>query len=274
MKHIVSLSGGKDSTLMLLLMLEKGMPVDEIIYLDPGIEWQVIKEYLDKIEEYTGRKITRLKGDKSFDDFFFASKVKGEKVGTINAFPIRGKCDMNKVKMKTWWGYLKKQKDFVTYIGIAFNEPKRYKKVKTGYGKRGLQVEMPLFEWKIREIEVLGMLKERGMYCNFYDHYGRGGCYICPNLRVADLRIMRKHYPYEWGKILYYGEQAEKNAPAQRFAEFKMGYTISYLEELFRCEDEGLPPPKKEPWKLHPEYVSPVVVTMAEAMKNKDFWKD
>ena len=30
--HVVSLSGGKDSTAMLLMMLEKGMPVDDILF--------------------------------------------------------------------------------------------------------------------------------------------------------------------------------------------------------------------------------------------------
>ena len=34
MKHIVSFSGGKDSTAMLLRMLEENMQVDEIIFCD------------------------------------------------------------------------------------------------------------------------------------------------------------------------------------------------------------------------------------------------
>ena len=35
--HVVSLSGGKDSTAMLLMMLEKGMPVDDILFCDTGL---------------------------------------------------------------------------------------------------------------------------------------------------------------------------------------------------------------------------------------------
>lgn len=34
MKHIVSFSGGKDSTAMLLRMLEENMQVDEILFCD------------------------------------------------------------------------------------------------------------------------------------------------------------------------------------------------------------------------------------------------
>jgi len=33
--HAVSLSGGKDSTAMLLLMIERGMPVDAVLTADP-----------------------------------------------------------------------------------------------------------------------------------------------------------------------------------------------------------------------------------------------
>ena len=39
MKHIVSFSGGKDSTAMLLMMLEKGMKVDYIVFVDTGKEF-------------------------------------------------------------------------------------------------------------------------------------------------------------------------------------------------------------------------------------------
>lgn len=37
--HVVSFSGGKDSTAMLLWMLELGMTVDEIIFCDTGVEF-------------------------------------------------------------------------------------------------------------------------------------------------------------------------------------------------------------------------------------------
>ena len=37
--HIVSLSGGKDSTAMLLRMLEEGWQVDLILFCDTGLEF-------------------------------------------------------------------------------------------------------------------------------------------------------------------------------------------------------------------------------------------
>lgn len=67
MKHIVQLSGGKDSTAMLLMMLERGMPVDEIIFCDTGMEFPELYKHIDAVEKFIGRKITRLKAEHSFE---------------------------------------------------------------------------------------------------------------------------------------------------------------------------------------------------------------
>jgi len=39
MKHVVSWSGGKDSTAMLLSMIKRGMPIDQIVQMDTGKEF-------------------------------------------------------------------------------------------------------------------------------------------------------------------------------------------------------------------------------------------
>ena len=73
MKHIVNFSGGKDSTAMLLKMIEKGMQIDDIIYCEImatstlGAEYPEMYEYLDKVDKYLlqtiGKKITKKKGN-------------------------------------------------------------------------------------------------------------------------------------------------------------------------------------------------------------------
>ena len=42
-KHICSLSGGKDSTAMLLLLIEKNYPLDEVVFL---IQVGNLKQYM------------------------------------------------------------------------------------------------------------------------------------------------------------------------------------------------------------------------------------
>ncbi len=44
--HIVSLSGGKDSTAMLILMVEKGLPIDMVLTADTGMEFPEMEGHL------------------------------------------------------------------------------------------------------------------------------------------------------------------------------------------------------------------------------------
>ena len=55
-KYIVSLSGGKDSTAMLLRLLEENRPVDLILYCDTGLEFPQMYDHLNQLEAYTGRE--------------------------------------------------------------------------------------------------------------------------------------------------------------------------------------------------------------------------
>ena len=54
-KHIVSFSGGKDSTAMLLKMIENNMLIDDIIFLDTTVEFPEMYEHISKVEKYIGR---------------------------------------------------------------------------------------------------------------------------------------------------------------------------------------------------------------------------
>ncbi len=232
MKHIVSFSGGKDSTLMLLMMLEKGLPIDDIIFADTGMEFQELYDYIERIEGVIGRKVNRLKPKKTWDDLFFAKKKKGNNIGQIYAFPMTMACNMTaKLKLTTIDRYYRSiGEDYTVYIGIARNEPDRYKRLKANE-------RAPLYEWGIDENFVIQELKRRGLHNPLYDTFDRLGCYTCPNINLKELRLMRKRYPAEYAKLMWYGEQAEKHATSRRFAEYKPGWTMAELEHRFQFED-------------------------------------
>ena len=54
--HAVSLSGGKDSSAMLLLMIERGMPIDMVLSADTGMEFPEMYEHLAKLDEHLFRE--------------------------------------------------------------------------------------------------------------------------------------------------------------------------------------------------------------------------
>ena len=77
--NIVSFSGGKDSTAMLLRMIDEGMQIDEIIFCDTGIEFPGLYKHIDKVEKDIGRKITRLKSEDDFEYLLSRKPVQREK---------------------------------------------------------------------------------------------------------------------------------------------------------------------------------------------------
>ena len=73
--HAVSFSGGKDSTYMLLRMIEKGLPVDAVLYADTGMEFPEMYDHIARIDTHLfqqrGIHITRLKHPKGFEYLMF-----------------------------------------------------------------------------------------------------------------------------------------------------------------------------------------------------------
>ena len=66
--YIAKLSGGKDSTAMVDLLLRNNYPLDYILFCDTLAEFGAMYEYLDKLDAYFkkayGKSITRTKPKK------------------------------------------------------------------------------------------------------------------------------------------------------------------------------------------------------------------
>ena len=63
-KYVASVSFGKDSLAMVLYILETGMPLDEVLFYDTGMEFDAIynnRDRLKKILDRHGVKFTGLK---------------------------------------------------------------------------------------------------------------------------------------------------------------------------------------------------------------------
>ena len=70
----ISFSGGKDSTALVLRMIELGDHIDEVVYCDTYKEFPSMYEHVNKIKEIVenkGIKFTTLKAPKSFDYWMF-----------------------------------------------------------------------------------------------------------------------------------------------------------------------------------------------------------
>lgn len=225
MKHIVSFSGGKDSTAMLLRMLEEDMQIDDIIFCDVGKDFPDMLEHVEKVKKYIKEKynksITVLRADKSFDYYMFEhEKTRGKN---------RGKKGYGWATMRARWcttllknniinDYLKRYKNegYIEYIGIAVDESKRIKDKK-----------YPLVEWGMTEKDCLQYCYDRGFDWNgLYEHFDRVSCWCCPMKNLKELKILYQYYPNLWEEL--------RNMDIRAYNRFKKDYSVSDLEEKFK----------------------------------------
>lgn len=61
MQNVISLSGGKDSTALLLMMLEYNEPIHSVVWFDTGWEFPEMYTHLGLLEKYVGFEFVRLK---------------------------------------------------------------------------------------------------------------------------------------------------------------------------------------------------------------------
>lgn len=149
MKYIASVSFGKDSLAMLLLLIEKQYRLDEVIFYDTGVEFQAIYDTRDKIKELlenTGVKYTELRPKEPFLYKMLEKKVH-KRNGTIQyGYGVCGGiCRWGtSEKNNTISKYLKSQygQKYKEYIGIASDESKRIDK------ERNEHKLLPLVDWR------------------------------------------------------------------------------------------------------------------------------
>ena len=233
MKHVVSFSGGKDSTAMLLMMIEKGMPIDEIIFCDTGKEFPAMYDHIEKVENYIGRKITILKSNRSFDynlGNYHVHKLNGNiQIGKgWPDFKVRWcTCDLKRDIMNK---YLKNTV-YTLYIGIAADEPKR---IHNGKDKRSILY--PLVDFGVTEKQALAYCYSKGFdWDGLYKKFVRVSCYCCPLQRLGELKTIYFEFPELWEDM--------RKLDKLSFRKFRSDYSLSELEEKFeiakRRNDEG-----------------------------------
>ena len=223
-KHIVSFSGGKDSTVMLLMMLEKGMRINQVIFADTTLEFPEMYEYIDKIENYIGREIIRIKPKKSFDEWCYGKITRGKRKGELRGLPpVLYPCYWcRESKVNALLPYTKEN---YVYLGIASDEYKRAKP------KPGIIAVYPLVEWGITEIDCLDYLRKRDLVNPLYLHVKRTGCWLCPKQGKQSLKYLFTYYPELWEKLKEYEKVSY---------EFHPDYKLIYLEKRFREENKQL----------------------------------
>lgn len=209
-RHILGLSGGKDSTALAIFMRDK-VPDMEYVFCDTCKELDETYEYLNRVEAYLGKKIIRLNAEAGFDHWL---QVYG---GYLPGPNMRWCTKM--LKLKPFEKYVG-DGDVVSYVGIRADENR------SGYISTKPNIR-PVFPFKEHGIDLEGVmriLRESGIGMPPYLDWGRthSGCFFC---------FYQK--PIEWVRLL------EKYP--QRFAEAEAYEKISSEEGKTYTWNEGMP---------------------------------
>lgn len=200
-RHIVLVSGGKDSTALALYLRDRDSQTEfEYVFCDTHKELPETYEYLARIEAYLGRPVVRLssgEGDRGFDHYL---KVYG---GYLPAPSMRW-CT-KKMKIEPFEKYVGDDPAFL-YIGIRADERRE------GYisTKPNLTPIYPFKDDGIRREDVMRILADSGVGMpEYYKWRSRSGCYFCFFQQRGEWVRLQKEHPDLWEKAKAYEKPDE-----------------------------------------------------------------
>ncbi|MCB1327796.1 MAG: phosphoadenosine phosphosulfate reductase family protein [Leptospiraceae bacterium] len=204
-RHILSLSGGKDSTALAIFMKRTypDLPI-EYLFLDTGEELPETYAYLDKVETYLGRSVIRLRADRTWDDFL--EDFSGFLPSANNRW-----CTVQ-MKIKPYERYVGEDTVY-SYIGIRADENRE------GYisNRSNIIPRYPFKEHGIGKEDVLRMLEDAGLGLpDYYQWRTRSGCYFCFFQRRYEWLGLRERHPGLFEKARGY-ESTNADGSKQNF---------------------------------------------------------
>jgi hypothetical protein len=176
MRHIVALSGGKDSTAMALRLAELNPTVEyEYICTPTGDELPEMLAHWDRLECMLGRPLQRLPG-KTLRDW----------INFHNALPsFRMRWCTRQLKIEPCIAYFKRlPADSILYVGLRADEEER-----KGLISGDIPTLFPLREWGWGIDEVKGYLREKAVKIP-----SRTDCARCYGQRLSEwFNLWRDH---------------------------------------------------------------------------------
>ena len=218
-RHILSMSGGKDSTALALYMRDK-QPDMEYVFCDTKKELQETYDYLDRVEALLGKEIIRLHADRGFDHWL---DVYGN---FLPSAQIRW-CT-RQLKIVPFEQFVGDDR-VISYVGIRADEPDRVGYISTN---SNISVRYPFKEDGIEKADVLRILKESSLGLpEYYKWRTRSGCYFCFFQRKSEWVGLREHHP----DLFKSSKEYEKNVDAEDKENLRR-YTWSQSESLEELE--------------------------------------
>lgn len=196
-RHILSLSGGKDSAALALYMRDR-VPEMEYIFHDTDKELPETHEYLARLEALLGKKIHKTTPDHSFDAWL---KIYG---GMIPSNHRRWCTRM--LKLKPFEDHVGNDTVY-NYVGIRADEKRG------GYISKKPNI-IPVYPFRDDGLvlaDIVRILEESGLGMPTFTQWGRtrSGCFFCFYQQKIEWVRLKETYPelYEEAKQYEYANK-------------------------------------------------------------------
>jgi 3'-phosphoadenosine 5'-phosphosulfate sulfotransferase (PAPS reductase)/FAD synthetase len=205
-RHILSLSGGKDSAALAIYMRDR-VPEMEYIFHDTFKELDETYEYLDRLEAILGKPILKSNPDRGFDHWLKVYR------GMIPS-NMRRWCTKN-LKLKPFEQWIGDD-PVVNYIGLRADERR------SGFisAKPNITTVFPFREDGLVYEDIIRILQESGLGLPKYTEWGRtrSGCFFCFYQQKIEWVRLKQTYPdlFEQAKAYEY-DQLKYNTKGSAF---------------------------------------------------------
>jgi 3'-phosphoadenosine 5'-phosphosulfate sulfotransferase (PAPS reductase)/FAD synthetase len=182
--YIVSFSGGKDSTAMLLKMIENKDPIHSVLFFDTDWDFPEILNHIEQLkQDFPYIHFQKVRHWAGFD-FLEKWYGKPDKSGGWCSAAKRDTCNKYIRLIKKY------NPDIVECIGFSADESHRANKINKKW-----PVRFPLIEWNITEKQALEICHENGYYFGgIYEWMPskRVSCIKCPKQSKNDWEEIKK----------------------------------------------------------------------------------
>ncbi|MCD5401679.1 phosphoadenosine phosphosulfate reductase family protein [candidate division NPL-UPA2 bacterium] len=198
-RHILALSGGKDSAALAVYMLEKYPKLNpEYVFTDSGCELPETYEYLDRIRAVLNIKITVIKPEKSWENYWALTKIKKTKYGNFTYLPSpKSRWCTEVLKLIPYDSWLMKNyfnHVIHSYVGLRADE----KRDREGFTSLRADVisHHPFIEDGLVYEDIKKLLIKSGLgFPKYYKWRKRSGCYFCFYQTKREWLGLYKHHP-------------------------------------------------------------------------------
>ena len=193
-RHILGLSGGKDSTALAILM-HKQVPQMEYFFCDTHKELPETYEYLERIKARLGIKIEYLSADRGFDHWL-------DVYGGFLPSPKMRWCtkQLKIIPLEQFIGL----DEAISYIGIRADENR------DGYisTKPNIKAIFPFKEQGLVKADIIRLLEESGIGLpDYYRWRSRSGCFFCFFQRKYEWVMLEQEHPKLFVEAVKYEQE-------------------------------------------------------------------